>query len=154
MRVLRIDPKEASVKSYELPSRDGEVNNKDIYAALDCHLMQYLYLSKHVLLIIDEEGLRKWNYHWAFNDRGQHAIAGKGILCGFDPDEGNMMPVPPKVTEREVAEQILWLGTDQSFEKMIKAGRYERPKQQMFAGNEPPVTLWEWTPHDRPKQAT
>lgn len=151
MRVLRIDPKEASVKDYELPSSPhGKVDNRDIYKALDCKLMQFLYLSKHVILVIDEEGLRKWNYHWSFNDRSQHAIAGKAFLCGYEPNSNMMMPVPPKVTESEVAEQILWLGTDQSFEKMIQAGRFERPKQQLFAGNDPPVTLWEWSPHERP----
>lgn len=153
MRVLRIDPKEASVKSYELPDSNGEVNNKDIYAALDCHLMQFLYISKHVILIIDEEGLRKWNYHWAFNDREQHAIAGKALLCGFTPLDDHMIAVPSKVTEREVAEQILWLGSDQSFDKMIKAGRFERPSQKIITDGTT-TTIWEWTPHDRPKQAT
>lgn len=150
MRVLRIDPKEASVKSYELPSNHhGEVDNKDIYAALDCHLMQFLYLSKHVILIIDEEGLRKWNYHWSFNDRTQHAIAGKAILCGYAPSDDMIIAVPSKVTEAEVMEQILWLGTDNSFDKMIKAGRFERPKQELITGTERQV-VWEWKPNAKP----
>ena len=145
MRVIKIDPKSSSVTFYILPDKKGKVDNKDIYAAINCKYMQFIMVAPHVLLIIDEEGLRKHNHHWAFDN--MQNFAGSGLLCGYDPDTEDILAVPDFVTEGDVLQHIFWLGNDQGLERNIKRGIIMRPKQELIAGNERQI-LWEWQPHE------
>ena len=149
MRVVKIDPKAKTVEFHELPDKRGQVENKDIYESLGCEYMQFINIMPHVLLIIDEEGLRKFNHHWATNDF--NAYAGIGLLCGWDPETEDLLPVPDNFNKADLMRHILWIGDDQKYERAIQQGLFRRPKQELIAGNER-QTLWEWTPHepDRP----
>lgn len=150
MRVIRIDPKPSTVSFYTLRDRDGRVERTDIAASLGCEWVQYVQLASHVVLIIDEEGLRKYNHHWCFDN--MQNFAGPGLVCGYDPETDDLMSLPDTTETSEFMAHIYWLGDDQGLEKNIKRGLVKRPNQRLITPDGKEQILWEWSPHepDRP----
>lgn len=149
MRVIKIDPHKTSVEHYELPDKDSRVDNKDIYKALDCRLMQFTQLMPHIVLIIDEEGLLKYNHHWCFDNLQN--FAGPALLCGYEPQEGILLEIPNDMVSIEaIMSHIVWLGDDRGLERSIQRGLVRRPQTTVIVAGEEPKIIWEWKPNDRP----
>ena len=90
IKAILIDPFKDEIKEIDIPvDENKQFHFKDIYIILDCDMIEYVYLAKDRILMIDEEGLLKDEDHQqffritdkkAFRSVNGGLFAGKGLI--------------------------------------------------------------------------
>tara|TARA_R100001510_G_C7646258_1_gene203560 strand:+ start:1043 stop:1378 length:336 start_codon:yes stop_codon:yes gene_type:complete len=89
--VVEIDPRNESIKKVEFDNSVVEL--RDLYAHLECDLVEKVSLVGDIDLWVDEEGglNNAFNRIGSFNI-GEYQFVGKGLVCAFTPD-GDSVPL-------------------------------------------------------------
>jgi len=117
-------------------------------------MVQYVGLAPHISMMIDEEGLLKYNQHFKFLE-SPIPFSGNAIIIGLShstDEDGNsdFLSIPKDVSKDMIQEHLVWLGGDDALERNIQKGIVFRPKTQMGGFGAPMETIWEWAPHSKP----
>jgi hypothetical protein len=88
--VVEIDPREKSIKKALY--NDESVSLNDMYASLECDMVERVTLGGDLDLWIDEEGqLNGASDRIGIFNVGEWQFAGKGLICAFT-DVGDTIP--------------------------------------------------------------
>lgn len=92
---LLIDPVKAQARRVTLTSNDGELVLAELYALLECDLVERAPLDDRHLIWTDEEG---WDEAAGFTviDAGANAIAGRFLIIG-ESEDGQALDVAEDV---------------------------------------------------------
>lgn len=86
IKAVLIDPFKDEIKEIDIPiDENKQFHFKDIYPILDCDMVEFVYLDKKRILIVDEEGLLKDEDHQQFfriTDSMAYRSGNKGLYAG------------------------------------------------------------------------
>lgn len=98
--VVEIDPREKSIKKVLYNTESVELN--DMYASLECDMIERVALNSDLDLWIDEEGqLNNASERIGLFSIGEWQFIGKGLICAFT-DVGDTIPF-----DEETADYII-----------------------------------------------
>jgi len=98
--VVEIDPREKSIKKVLYNTESVELN--DMYASLECDMIERVALNSDLDLWIDEEGqLNNASERIGLFNIGEWQFIGKGLICAFT-DEGDTIPF-----DKETADYVI-----------------------------------------------
>lgn len=87
MSVILVDPHTRTISEVEIEdSLDGA------YKAMECDMIQIVYLPSGDMLVLDEEGSFKPNPRWFIDGWGDRLL-GKALIVGKSNDHLNKPPV-------------------------------------------------------------
>lgn len=95
--IVEIDPREKSVKKVEFSNE--VVGLEDLYASLECDMVERISINEELDLWIDEEGrLNGADDRIGMFNIGEYQFVGKGLICMFDFEEGESLPMSEELS--------------------------------------------------------
>ena len=95
--VVEIDPREKSIKKVEF--NEDTLGLEDLYASLDCTMVERVGLYGDIDLWIDEEGmLNDASERIGYFNIGEYQFVGKGLICLSD-DVGETIPMTEELAD-------------------------------------------------------
>lgn len=153
IKAILIDPETKTVKQIELEYDGRSLEN--FHEVMGCDIVDLVRLTDHHMLLVDDEGLLKPNYHFMFPDSNV-PFSGKACLVGNN-EAGDIVNTYLKPGADIVMKlTIKWFGDDEGLEEAINKGRVSRPATtfasmgpNLEAIEETRKTIWEWAPNKK-----
>jgi len=161
LKALLIDPEKKELSFVEVPyEKEGTL--RGFYDTIGCGLVDIVQIDKHpdgtrAIMVIDDEGLLRPNYHFGFmlSNMANVPFSGKCVILEETPD-GDFKSLPYNEKEEEtrfldtVRKVIIWYGDDKELNIAIAERKVARPSTYVgsFDKKEPPELVWQWTPHN------
>jgi len=108
MRALLIDPYEQKISETEVQKNEF----KYIRALLGCDYLDFFYRIPGHMLIINDMGLMEVNKYFMIRTYSE-PLAGKALLVGFVPPDGDMGPATMSLEELQT--NLKFLGPETKF---------------------------------------
>lgn len=99
--LVEIDPRQESIKKVEFDSKEVEL--EDLYAHLECTMVERVGLYGDIDLWVDEEGTINdaFGRIGSFNI-GEYQFVGKGLIC-LSTSNGESVPLPDELANYVVS---------------------------------------------------
>lgn len=95
--LVEIDPREKTIKKIEF--NEETIGLEDLYAHLDCTMVERVSLYGEIDLWIDEEGmLNNSADRIGYFNIGEYQFVGKGLICMSD-EEGDSVPLREDIAD-------------------------------------------------------
>ena len=102
MKAFLIDPELQTITEV-----DTDASLDELYALLDCSLIEHAQVNEHVSLIVDEEGLLYGNKKPFIYDGFPNPLVGKALAVGIDYEMGAI--AEPLISREELLQKVYWV---------------------------------------------
>lgn len=102
MRAILIDPYTQKVERITIDSGLGLETLKALYSAIGCETVTRYSLGTEVDLWLDDDGMLTDNPTFWQLEGASQPFAGRGVLLGVDPEQGETVDLPEYVKTDDV----------------------------------------------------